>query len=125
MSAKILIIDDETIVRNLLVKYLNMQGFNTISAENGFEGVKMAKVHDPDLIILDLLMPGIDGYETANRIKADSRLKEKPIIYLSAMAQESDNDPARSRSEVFIVKPVGFKKLMNTVQHLIIQPDTA
>lgn len=85
-SRKILIIDDEEDLRELLSVRLSNEGFDCRTAFDGEDGVEKAKAEKPDLVVLDLLMPRIDGYEVARRLKSDPATKDTPIIVLTAAA---------------------------------------
>ncbi len=118
MSSKILIIDDEEIIRNLLIRFFERSGFLPFQAENGFEGVQKAKKIRPDLVILDILMPKMDGYATARKLRQCAFLKDVPIIFLSAACSGKETDAGGEGRELFMMKPVGFNKLMDAVQRM-------
>lgn len=87
---KILIIEDDKFLRELIVKKLNEQGFTTLEAVDGEEGLKKSREEKPDLILLDLILPGIDGFEVLSRLKQDPETKSIPIIILSNLGQKED-----------------------------------
>lgn len=84
MSKRILIIDDEADFVDTLTFSLESNGFEVVSAPDGQSGIEKLKSENPDLIILDLMMPGMDGYEVTKRLKADSASSNIPIIVLTA-----------------------------------------
>ncbi len=86
--AKILIAEDERDIRDLITFTLSFGGYDVVSASNGEEAVTLAKQELPDLILLDVRMPRMTGYEACAAIKADHRLKDIPVIFLSAKGQE-------------------------------------
>jgi len=91
MSKKnILIVEDDQFFRELLTKKLSSEGFTMLEAANGESGVEMIKEKKPDLILLDLLLPGIDGFEVLSKVKADSNTSNIPVIILSNLGQQED-----------------------------------
>ena len=88
--SKILIIDDEPDVRDIIRYNLAKEGHELETAENGLEGLKKVDSFHPDLVILDMMMPGMDGYETCRRLKVMDKMKPIPIIFLTARAQTED-----------------------------------
>jgi len=89
-KAKILIIEDDRDIVEMLKYNLKDQGYETISALDGNEGLKLAKKEQPDLIILDIMLPFIDGFEVCRTLKKDQMTANIPIIILSAKSQETD-----------------------------------
>ena len=86
----ILIVEDDQFFRELLTKKLSLEGFNMIEAANGENGVEMAKEKKPNLILLDLLLPSIDGFEVLSKVKTDSDTSSIPVIILSNLGQQED-----------------------------------
>ena len=104
-SANILIVEDDKFLRDLIVQKLKREGFNVIEAIDGEEGLKTIKEKRPDLILLDLILPGIDGFEILSRLKADKASAAIPVIVLSNLGQKEDMDRAISNgAEDFMVK---------------------
>jgi len=89
---KILIIEDDKFLRELITRKLEKEGFEAIEAVDGEEGFKKAKTEIPDLILLDLILPGIDGFEVLSRVKDDISLSQIPVIILSNLGQREDVD---------------------------------
>lgn len=87
---KILIVEDDKFLRELIVKKLSEEGFITLEAIDGEEGLKKAKEEKPDLILLDLILPGIDGFEVLDKLKKDQETKSIPVIVLSNLGQKED-----------------------------------
>ena len=90
MAYKILVVDDEPTIVRLMEFILARQGHEVLVAINGEEALEKIKSQQPDLVLLDIMMPRIDGYEVAQRLRADGETAELPIIMLSAKAQEED-----------------------------------
>ena len=90
MPHKILVVDDEPALLRLMEFVLEKQGFTMLTATNGEEALEQAREQRPDLIVLDIMMPKLDGYQVAEALRADPELGRTPIIMLSAKAQEED-----------------------------------
>lgn len=90
MAKKILIIEDDKFLRELIAQKLVKEGYDIAEAVDGEKGVKAAKEEKPDLVLLDLVLPGIDGFEVLARIKGDSEIAQIPVIILSNLGQKDD-----------------------------------
>lgn len=90
MAKKILIVEDDRFLRELITQKLAKEGFDIIEAINGEEGIKKTKEEKPDLVLLDLILPGIDGFEVLSKIKEDVALAQIPVIVLSNLGQKED-----------------------------------
>ena len=122
VSSKILIVDDDIGIRMLLSKFLQRHGFDTILAEDGLEGMEIAKKVHPDLIILDVVMPRMDGLTAARLIKFYKPLSEVPIIFLTAKDAEKEIELAQeARAEVYITKPFDVNQVIHVVKELLAQ----
>ena len=120
MSKKILIIDDEINLVVLLESRLKMQGYEVITASDGQAGLEMAKKYKPDLIILDLMLPKMDGYTVCGLLKNDRRYAKIPIILFTARIQESDRQTGKEvGAEAYITKPFDPKVLMAKIEELL------
>lgn len=108
----ILIIDDEIGLRNLLKFRLISFGYDVIIAEDGYSGMDLAKEKMPDLIILDIMMPYLNGIEVCKRLKSDYKTRDIPVVFLSVLAQKEDLEAAKKvGGEFFITKPYDPQKL--------------
>ncbi len=90
MERKILIIEDDKFLRELISRKLSDENFEVAEAVDGEDGVKKTEEEIPDLILLDLILPGIDGFEVLRQIKTKSKLSKIPVIILSNLGQEED-----------------------------------
>lgn len=90
MAKKILVIEDDRFLRELIARKLSDDGFVIIEATDGEEGIKKVKEEKPDLILLDLILPSIDGFEVLSQIKKDENLKSIPVIILSNLGQREE-----------------------------------
>ena len=120
MPSKILIVDDDVGIRMLLSKFLQRQGFETLVAEDGLEGVELAKKNHPDLIMLDVVMPRMDGLTAARLIKFYKPLSEVPIVFLTAKDADKEIELAQeARAEVYITKPFDVRQVIEVVKELL------
>ena len=109
---KILVIDDSSVICDLVKFTLTMKNHEVITAENGDSGIKAAKKDQPDLILLDILMPKMNGYEACSILKKDELTKNIPIFILSAKGQMSDLEQAfKFGADNYITKPFNPDKL--------------
>ena len=90
MAKKILIIEDDKFLRELISRKLSSEGFNIVDAVDGEEGVRKIKSETPDLVLLDLILPGIDGFEVLTQAKKDPKTASIPVIVLSNLGQKQD-----------------------------------
>ncbi len=120
MPKKILIIDDEKDIIELLRYNLNKEGYKVISASDGESGLKLAKKETPDGIILDLMLPGIDGLEVCRAIKNDDRISNIPIIMLTAKGEETDIIVGLELgADDYITKPFSIRQLLARLKAVI------
>lgn len=90
MAQKILIIEDDKFLRELISRKLEREGYSVSEAMDGEEGEKKIREEKPDLVLLDLILPGIDGFEVLSRIKQESSLESIPVIILSNLGQKEE-----------------------------------
>lgn len=116
-KSSVLIIDDEQSLRDFVNKNLEVRGFQTYTAANGLEGLALFKTNDVDLVIVDLMMPQMNGLETIRRIRQDSLV---PIIVLSALGEESDKVQAFNiGADDFLTKPFGVRELLARINAVL------
>lgn len=116
----VLIVDDIPLNVMLIEKMLGQYQFRKLSANSGEAALDIVSKEHPDLILLDLMMPGIDGYEVISRLRADDKSKDTPIIVLSALNSNDDIQKAmRLGANEFITKPVVMDKLLSHVSNYI------
>lgn len=119
MTARILVVDDILPNIKLLEAKLLAEYYQVITATNGFEALEMANQHNPDLILLDVMMPGIDGFETCVRLKANPKTAHIPVVMVTALDQPEDkNKGLSSGADDFLSKPVEDLPLMARVKSL-------
>ncbi|MBR1736016.1 MAG: response regulator transcription factor [Firmicutes bacterium] len=114
MAKKILVVDDEQSIVNIIAYNLKKEGYEVICAEDGEQGYEAAQSEDPDLILLDIMMPKMDGYEVCRKIREKS---DVPIIMLTARADEVDKVMGlETGADDYVTKPFGVRELMARVK---------
>lgn len=121
LNKKILIVDDEPDLISILGRRLSMAGYDVVTAVDGFEALRLVEEERPDLVILDVLMPGMDGQEIAAEIKNNPETMGTPIIFLSCLLTQWDEDRFGYRlgDSYFMGKPYDPKKLLGTVRSML------
>jgi CheY-like chemotaxis protein len=118
--AKILLIEDNEMNRDMLSRRLERKDFEVVIAIDGQAGVNMATSEAPDLILMDLSLPVLDGWEATRTIKADPAISSIPIIALTAHAMSSDEQKAREAGcNDYDTKPVNFQRLLGKIEALL------
>ena len=117
---KVLIADDEHNIRHILDFSLHSEGFDVVAAANGEDAFALALSEKPDLIILDVMMPGQGGIETCRQIKADEQISDIPVILLTARASRQDREEGKAAgADEYITKPFSPQKVINVVQNFL------
>lgn len=120
MSKKILIVDDEPNIVMSLEYTFKKNNFEVFIARDGQEALDILKVQLPDIIILDIMMPLVDGYATLEQIKKDEHLQHCKVVFLSAKNKESDIEKGLSLgADAYMLKPFSIKKLVEQVHDLL------
>ncbi len=117
---KILIVDDEDHIRELLKFNLEKSGYNVYTANDGLEGLKLAREKQVDLILLDLMLPGMDGFEVCKEIRKDNIISNVPIIMLTAKSEEIDKILGLELgADDYITKPFSIRELSARIKALL------
>ena len=120
MGAKVLVIDDEAPIRLLCRVNLEAENMEVVEAEDGTKGLELARAEQPDVILLDVMMPGLDGWEVLHRLLEDETTKEIPIVFLTARAELRDRARGLELGGVdYVTKPFNPTELAPLVQELI------
>lgn len=120
----ILLIEDTQEVVMMLVDYLEMAGFNMVTAQDGIDGLTQAKIARPDLILMDIQMPRMDGFETTQKLRSDPDFKEIPIIALTALAMPNDRQRCLDAGmNDYLSKPVNLKALSKTIKAFLLESE--
>ena len=118
--SKILLVEDNEMNRDMLTRRLERKGFEVVIAVNGQAGVDMASSANPDIILMDLSLPVMDGWEATRRLKADSATQSIPVIALTAHAMSGDEVKARAAGcDDYDTKPVNFNRLLEKIGNLL------
>jgi two-component system cell cycle response regulator DivK len=117
---KILLVEDNELNRDMLSRRLQRKGYDVIMAVDGQQGVDMALSEPPALILMDMSLPIIDGWEATRRIKADERTKNVPVIALTAHAMQGDEQKAKEAGcDDYDTKPVELPRLLGKIEALL------
>ena len=113
----VLITEDNPKNRKVFRDILRVHGYKSIEAVDGEEGYKMAKEHKPDLILMDVQLPGIDGYEVTRRLKSEDDTKDIPIIIVTSFAMAGEENEAREAGcNDYISKPINIHQFIETIK---------
>ena len=120
MQFKILIAEDERDIRDLVAFTLRFAGYEVFAASNGEEAVEMAPKVNPDLILMDVRMPRMTGYEACKAMKADPDLKDIPVVFLSAKGQENEKQQGmEAGAEEYLLKPFAPDQLTQAIKTIL------
>jgi two-component system cell cycle response regulator DivK len=120
MSKRILVVEDQEDNRRILRDLLTNAGYEFIQAENGEEALKVARAERPDLILMDIQLPLVDGYEATRRLKADPALRAIPIIVVTSYALSGDETRARAAGcDAYITKPYSPRVILAKVREYV------
>lgn len=115
--AKILLVEDNEMNRDMLSRRLTRRGFDVVIAVDGEEGLSMATSEAPDLILMDMSLPKVDGWEATRRIKADSATASLPVIALTAHAMAGDREQALGAGcDDYDTKPIELDRLLSKIE---------
>jgi two-component system alkaline phosphatase synthesis response regulator PhoP len=120
VKQKILIVDDEPDILDLIAYNLNKEGYLYITASNGIEAIQMAKKHHPDLILLDIMMPKLDGIETCRQLRAMPEFKNTYMVFLTARSEEySEISGFNVGADDYIAKPIKPRALISRINAIL------
>jgi CheY-like chemotaxis protein len=118
--AKILLVEDQEMNRDMLSRRLRKRGYDVEVAVDGAEGVEKARSETPDLILMDMSLPVMDGWEATRTLKADAATRSIPVVALTAHAMSSDREKAlEAGCDAYETKPVELKRLLSTMEELL------
>ena len=118
--AKILVVDDDPINLMLAVTALEKAGYEVLSAEGGAEGVEAALAHAPDLVLMDVQMPGMDGIAALRRLRVEPRTASLKVVALTALAMKGDRERLLAKGfDSYIEKPIRYKRFLASVAALL------
>ena len=120
---RILLVDDQEDNRRIIRDLIGTTGYELVEAVSGEDGVAMAESHGPDLILMDIQLPGIDGYEATRRIKANPALAHIPIIAVTSYALSGDDVKARAAGcDDYVTKPFSPRALLAKIREYLAEP---
>ncbi len=120
IGKKILVVEDDPSFQRYLDFLFNKEGYQVVLASNGMEGLRKARQEHPDLVVLDVMLPGLDGFEVCHRLRADPVIGKTPVLMMSAKGQDADRvSAARVGANIFFSKPVERTVLLSTVRDLL------
>ncbi|MBM3319774.1 MAG: response regulator [Candidatus Eisenbacteria bacterium] len=120
MAKKILVVDDEVYILHILDFSLGAEGYEVLTAADGEEAVRLARTEKPDLIVLDIMMPKVDGFEACRRLKADPETSPIPVILLTAKGREVDRQVGMEvGADDYIVKPFSPTRLIEKIENYL------
>jgi DNA-binding response OmpR family regulator len=120
MAKRILLVEDDPSVLRAISYMLEKEGYDVLTAMNGLEGLRKAKGENPDLLVLDVMLPGIDGFEVCHRLRAESQTAQLPILMLSAKGQAADRSMGlQVGADEYLTKPVERLVLLSKIEALL------
>ncbi len=118
--AKILVVEDNDINRDMMVRRLRRRGYTIITAVDGQQGIDLTHSENPDLVLMDMSLPIVDGWDATRQIKNDPNVSRIPVVGLTAHAMVGDRDKAlKAGCDEYATKPVEFEKLIEMINRLI------
>ncbi len=119
-QGKVLVVDDEVYILHILDFSLGAEGFDVITAADGEQALARARSERPDLIVMDIMMPRLDGYETCKRLKSDPGTKDIPVLLLTARGREEDRKRGmEAGANDYMTKPFSPNKLIGRVSEML------
>ena len=116
---KILVVDDSPTERHVLVELLTRKGYQVLTAESGEEGIEKAKSEQPDLVLMDVVMPGLNGYQATRTLTRDDATKHIPVIVCTSKGQKTDKIwGLRQGAQNYMVKPINPEELLAKIAAL-------
>lgn len=121
MGKKLLVVDDDPVIIDMLKSGLTRNGYNVRCAADGEDALTLVHKEVPDLIVLDIMMPQMDGTEVARRLKEDPKTRHIPIVFLTVLWEKNDRvlDSARLGASIVIGKPFKFEELLEKIKQLL------
>jgi len=117
-APRVLVVDDEAVIRQLIVINLELEGFDVHQAADGLDALERAREVDPDVITLDVMMPGLDGWATAQRLRAEPATRRARIVFISARTRPPDVERGAALGDAYLTKPFDPDAVVETVRRL-------
>jgi two-component system alkaline phosphatase synthesis response regulator PhoP len=123
---KLLVVDDEELVRKMVALWFEREGFFVLTADNGSEGLRLAIAEKPDVVLLDIMMPGLHGFEVCRKIREQPQLANTIVIFTSAKSYKPDIDKAKELgANDYLIKPTDSANLLSVVNKHLAKARTA
>ena len=120
MTASALVVDDDRLLLRLIELNLGKTGMKVLLADSGKEALRLAQEESPDIILLDIMMPTMDGYEVMRQLKADDDTRDIPVVMLTAKSSQGDRRRCEEMGAIaYITKPFNLEELRNTVSDIV------
>ena len=120
MTKTVLIVEDNELNMKLFNDLLEAHGYVTVQTRNGMEAIELARLHRPDLILMDIQLPEVSGLQVTQWIKSDEELKHIPVIAITAFAMKGDEEKIRQGGcEAYLSKPISVVKFLETVKNYL------
>ena len=120
MQKRILIVEDNELNMKLFNDLLQAHGYKTVQTRSGVEALALARLHKPDLILMDIQLPEVSGLQVTQRIKGDENLRHIPVIAITAFAMKGDEEKIRQGGcEAYLSKPISIAKFLETVRNYL------
>lgn len=117
--ARVLAVDDDPTILRLLQVNLEMEGHEVLTAENGQSALETIRSERPQVVLLDVMMPEMDGFQVCEQVRADAEIADTPVVFVSARAQQADLDRGyASGADAYITKPFDPLELIETIERL-------
>jgi CheY-like chemotaxis protein len=121
-APRVLVVDDEAVIRQLLAINFELEGFEVHQAADGLDALATARDVDPDVITLDVMMPGLDGWATARRLRADPATRRARIVFITARTRPADVEQGLSFGAAYLTKPFDPEDIIEIVRRLAAEP---
>jgi len=120
MTPKILVVEDDPISLRLMVETLQRGHYEVVTATNGLEGIKKARTQSPDMVVLDIMLPGIDGFEICYRLRADPKTAPLPVLMVSAKSDQIDKETGlKVGADDYLTKPILPMEVLGKIETLL------
>ncbi len=121
---RILVVDDEPLIVKMLTKHFEAEGFTVLVARDGYDALTKARAESPDLILLDVILPKLNGYEVCTMLKQDTRYQRIPIVMLTAKGKEKDQQLGKDcGADIYLTKPFRIEPLLEQIRSLLGTPN--
>ena len=118
--ATLLLVEDNDLNRDMLSRRLTRRGYDVLLAHDGQQGLEMVREHEPDLVLMDLHLPRLDGWEATRRIRSEPRIARTPVLALTADAMSGDREKALDAGcDDYETKPIDFARLLEKIERLL------